>query len=155
MSQSGQRGGRPNESRRRSTAGFHRSSTVKGRLRPRDYAARRPVSRRPPRRSRTLRRLLGVGLLVLILLVVAGIALGGYAAYRQYTVGYVFTEPARGGSVSVTIPPGASLKEIATILEEHDVVASARAFRGYVEGQGKETTLRPGTYTFALSLIHI
>jgi len=89
-----------------------------------------------------------VVLLLLIVLVVAGIAFGGYAVYRQFTLGYVFAAPVRGGEVTVTIPKGASLKQIAATLEEIEVVASGRAFRDHVEEAGKATLLRPGTYTF-------
>ncbi len=101
--------------------------------------------RRP---SRAGRRALGVFLLLLIVLVVAGIAFGGYAVYRQFTLGYVFAAPVRGGEVTVTIPKGASLKQIAETLEEAEVVASGRSFRDHVEEAGKATLLRPGTYTF-------
>lgn len=149
MSDSGHRDRRSGGARRRqATTSYRRSSTVQSRPPSRQRPSRRPPSRRPPRRSRTARRLLGVALLLLILLVVTGIAVGGYAAYRQFTLGYVFAEPVRGGEVSVTIAEGASLKEIAATLEDNGVVASARAFRGFVEDQGKGTMLRPGTYTF-------
>lgn len=135
--------GRPDG--RRPTSSYRRSSTVQSR-----GPARRPPARRPPRRrpSRTGRRALGVGLLLLVLLVVAGIGVGGYAIYRQFTLGYVFAIPVRGGEVTVTVPEGASLKQIATLLEEADVVASGRAFRNRVEEEGKSTLLRPGTYVF-------
>jgi len=84
----------------------------------------------------------------LIVAIGAGVAFGGWAAYRHFTVGYVFNPPPPGGEVTVTIPEGATLKDIAARLEDAGVVTSARAFRGSVEDGGQATALRPGTYVF-------
>lgn len=83
-----------------------------------------------------------------IIAIGAGLAFGGWAAYRHFTVGYVFDPPPAGGEVTVTVPEGATLKDIASLLEDAGVITSARAFRSTVEEGGQATSLRPGTYVF-------
>ena len=103
---------------------------------------RRPLD---PRRRR--RRRAGAAVLALIvLLAVAGLVLGGYAAYRQFTLGYVFSAPPPGASVAVSIPKGATLHQIGDILQSSHVVPSGGAFVSRAEADGYSARFQPGTY---------
>lgn len=51
--------------------------------------------------------------------------------------------------VEVIIPKGATLHEIAALLEEHGVIRSALAFRVYTTGRYLEDGVRYGAYSFA------
>ena len=56
------------------------------------------------------------------------------------------TEP--GAPVTVTVPPGATATDIANLLEDAAVVASASAFAGQVDADGLAQSFLPGTYVF-------
>jgi UPF0755 protein len=99
--------------------------------------------------ARRRRRRAGLLALVLILLVVGGsAAFGGWALWRQVTTGYVFSAPQRGPAVTVVVPEGASLGQIADILAARHVVPRAGAFQSQAEHDGYAAKLQPGTYTF-------
>jgi UPF0755 protein len=86
--------------------------------------------------------------LILILLVVGGSAsFGGWALWRFVTAGYVFSAPPRGPAVSVVIPDGASLSQIADILAGRHVVPRAGAFQSRAEHDGYSREFQPGTYS--------
>jgi UPF0755 protein len=67
--------------------------------------------------------------------------------WRHFSLGYVFDPPQRGPQVSITVPEGASLAQIADLLAQAKVVPSARAFRSQAEDDGYAQRFRPGTYT--------
>jgi UPF0755 protein len=93
------------------------------------------------------RRRLGVFFLVLIVLAAgAAAAFGGWALWRFASVGYVFTAPQKGEVVSVTIPEGATLGQIADILAANKVVPRAGAFEQRAERDGYARKLQPGTF---------
>jgi UPF0755 protein len=79
-------------------------------------------------------------LLVAVLALVIGAGVGYARAYFQ--AGEV------GGTVTVVIKEGSSLRSIAAELSRRGVVEHARAFEIEVEGKGYATRLMPGTYTF-------
>jgi UPF0755 protein len=91
------------------------------------------------RRRRRRGRLTGY-LLVAILALVIGAGVGYARAYFQ--AGEV------GGTVTVVIKEGSSLRDIAAELANRGVVEHARAFEIEVDGKGYATRLQPGTYTF-------
>jgi UPF0755 protein len=84
-------------------------------------------------------RLIGY-LLVAILALVVG---GGVGYARAY-----FSDGAVGGTVTVVVPEGSSLRDIARVLEEKEVVKHARAFEIRADADGYATRFMPGTYTF-------
>ena len=53
----------------------------------------------------------------------------------------------QGPAVSVEIPTGSTLPQVAEILEAHDVVGSATLFRVYVRVRRADRELKAGTYT--------
>jgi UPF0755 protein len=81
----------------------------------------------------------------LVAAVTALAILAAGAATYLYVKDY-FAVGVRGPAVTVTIPPGSSLREIARLLEKAGVVRHARAFQYRAERDGYESSLRPGTY---------
>jgi UPF0755 protein len=115
-------------------------------VRPSTRPYRRPVRSLSPARRR--RRRAGILTLVLVLLVVGGsAAFGGWALWRQVTTGYVFSAPPRGPVVTVVVPEGASLSEIADILAARHIVPRAGAFQSRAEHDGYARKFQPGTYS--------
>ena len=93
-------------------------------------------------RRRRRGRLVGYFLVaVFALLIGAGV---GYA--RAY-----FSDGEVGGTVTVVIKEGSSLKGIAAQLEEKGVVKHARAFVIRADADGYATRFMPGTYTFRVN----
>ena len=56
-----------------------------------------------------------------------------------------------GGQVSVTVPKGATLSDVAALLEQAGVVKHATAFRIEAERAGHASDLKPGTYTLQVN----
>ena len=84
-------------------------------------------------------RLLGFLLVALLALVIgAGV---GYA--RAY-----FSDGEVGGTVTVVVKEGSSLRAIAAELEKQGVVKHARAFEIRADADGYATRFMPGTYSF-------
>ncbi|CAN5256981.1 endolytic transglycosylase MltG [soil metagenome] len=97
--------------------------------------------------SRWLRVLLGVGLTALVVVVSAtGLArfIGGSVEPEADDASAVTVEP--GLDVEVAVPPGASARQIATLLAESGVIESANEFELTVRDQGIANQLRAGTY---------
>lgn len=57
-----------------------------------------------------------------------------------------FVEQRPGTPVTVEIPPGAASPRVAQILEDHDVIASAKRFHLYARVLGADRGLKAGTY---------
>ena len=90
-------------------------------------------------RRRRRGRLLGFLLVALLALVIgAGV---GYA--RAY-----FSDGEVGGTVTVVVEEGSSLRAISAELEKQGVVKHARAFEIRADADGYATRFMPGTYTF-------
>ena len=96
---------------------------------------------RGPRRRRR-GRLAGY-LLVAILALLIGAGVGYARAY--------FSDGEVGGTVTVVIEEGSSLRAIAAELEEQGVVKHARAFEIRADADGYATRFMPGTYTFRVN----
>jgi UPF0755 protein len=56
-----------------------------------------------------------------------------------------------GKQVIVEIPPGASSGEVAYLLEENEIIASAVLFRAYVKLKGEDRSLKAGIYRMQTS----
>ncbi len=95
---------------------------------------------RGPRRHRG--RLLGY-LLVAVFALVIGAGVGYARAY--------FSDGEVGGTVTVVVEEGSSLRAIATELERQGVVKHARAFEIRAEADGYATRFMPGTYAFRVN----
>jgi len=63
-------------------------------------------------------------------------------------------EVEKGIEVEVEIKEGMNLTQIAELLEQKGVIDNAFVFRLYVQQQGKEKNLLPGTYTFITGSEH-
>ncbi len=97
--------------------------------------------------SRWLRVLLGVGVTALVVVVSAtGLArlIGGSVESSDDDTSTVTVEP--GLDVEVTVPPGASARQIANLLAEAGVIESANEFELTVRDQGIANQLRAGNY---------
>lgn len=108
--------------------------------------------RRERRRRRRKRRGFGSFLaVVLSLAVVGGIAYGAVTFGRE-RLGELFAGPAdyKGpgqGSVEVTIPQGATIRQIGNILVDADVVASSDAFVDAAQDHPDGLSIQAGDYT--------
>ena len=94
-----------------------------------------------------------VGLLVFLLLV-GGAGFGGY----RYLDSEVHAAQRSGqGSVSVDIPPGSSVTDIANLLANRGVIASALVFEAYVRVKGLGANLQAGHYAVpgGLSMVQV
>jgi UPF0755 protein len=90
-------------------------------------------------RNRRRGRLVGFILIALLALIIgAGV---GYA--RAY-----FSDGEVGGTVTVVVKEGSSLRAISTELERQGVVKHARAFEIRADADGYATRFMPGTYAF-------
>lgn len=99
----------------------------------------------PPAPPRKRRRWLKV----LVILVLLGLlALGGATAFFIWGMG----GSDAGQEVTVEIPEGASGSQIASILEDEEVIRSALVFRIIARMRGVDTGLRPGVYEMRTEL---
>ena len=114
-----------------------------------DAARARRREERARRRRRRRRRLVTTLVLVLVLSAVGGV---GWAAYKHTGIENFVTAPkdyegAGEDEVTVVIPDGAVGKDIAQILVDADVVATARAFLEALDDNPNAINIQPGTYT--------
>lgn len=110
--------------------------------------ARRREERARRRRKRK-RRLITALILVVVLAAVGGI---GYKAYNYSGLSSIGASPsdysgAGEGEVIVTIPDGATGNDIAKVLVDADVVATAGAFANAYADNANASNIQPGTYT--------
>jgi peptidoglycan lytic transglycosylase G len=102
----------------------------------------------PPGRVRPRPRIGRLVALGALLLVIAGVAWFAISLFQ----------PLKGdgeGEVRVTIPQGASLGEIADLLEQKGVVSSSSFFQLRARLAGRSGTLKPGNYTLARDMSFI
>lgn len=104
-----------------------------------------PKSVRPARRGRWKQALAAL-LLMVVLLAVAGAAVGRYLLYHPEV------DVAAGQPVRVTVPPGATTAEIADMLAAAGVVDSALMFRYQARESGLDGDLKPGEYDLATGM---
>jgi UPF0755 protein len=103
---------------------------------------------KPPRPARPRPRVGRLVALGALLLVIAGVAWFAISLFQ----------PFKGdgeGEVRVTIPQGASLGEIADMLEEKGVVSSSSFFQLRARLAGRSGNLKPGNYTLARDMSFI
>lgn len=80
-----------------------------------------------------------------IFLLIFGAVLAGFAANEIY-----FLRPAEGAPpVTVEVPAGASLDEVARLLADERLVSSPQLFEWYVRWRDLDRSIQPGTYTIA------
>jgi UPF0755 protein len=112
-----------------------------------------PLSRRERRRSRRSKRRRFISFLaVLVSLAVVGALVAGVYYGGRALLGDLFAPAADyegpgHGSVEVTIPPGATLRSIGSILVEADVVASQDAFVNAAQAHPQGMSIQAGDYT--------
>lgn len=81
-------------------------------------------------------------LLIVVAFLFSGLVLVGYGAYHQQL------KPVSQSTdvVQVTVPAGSSVREIANLLKEEDLIRSAWAFEWYVRNNNAREALQAGTY---------
>ena len=100
-------------------------------------------------RSEVFRRIRsGLAVLLALAVLVGGgwfAATKGYAKYMDWrqTDDYIGTGK---DDIQITVPTGASLSEIGSILVKAEVVRSSKAFKNAAAKEPKSTTIQPGTY---------
>ena len=100
-----------------------------------------------PHRSRWWLKLL----MVVILIAVLAVAAGGLYAKRWYDTALT-ARSTSAEAIVVTIEEGSSVKEIAAVLAEQQVIRSARAFDWYMRGRTDRDQIQAGTYELSQSL---
>ncbi|HSJ60722.1 MAG TPA: endolytic transglycosylase MltG [Jiangellaceae bacterium] len=108
--------------------------------------------RRERRRRRRKRRGFGSFLAVVLSLAVVGGIVYGAVTFGREWLGELFAGPADyegpgQGSVEVTIPPGATIRQIGNILVDADVVASSDAFVNAAQDHPDGLSIQAGDYT--------
>jgi UPF0755 protein len=92
-----------------------------------------------------------VVVVVAVLVVVGLVAAGGLALLRSVTGTKDYSGQGTG-SVSITVPDGASATRIARILTDAGVVASVEAFVEAAKDDPRSVTVQPGSYRMALRM---
>ncbi len=116
-----------------------------------EEAAHVPRRERRRRRRRKRRGFFSFLAVVVSLAVIGGIGYGVVTVGRDW-LGELFADPADyegpgQGSVEVTIPPGASIRQIGSILVDADVVASSDAFVNAAQDHPEGLSIQAGDYT--------
>ena len=83
--------------------------------------------------------------IALIVAVLAAIAGGRALRYRRFLAR---PYPPEAGAIEVDVPPGASLRQVARLLESSRVVASARMFRRLAKTRREAGRVQAGDYEF-------
>lgn len=115
------------------------------RRRPSGGRAQQRRSRRRRKRQRRKGRVATLFALVIIVAVLAGLGYLGFTWARGVMIPNDFTGEGTG-EVVVEIQEGESATDVAQMLEEQGVVASARAFVNAIGAAGKSSSLQPGQY---------
>lgn len=141
--------GRPSRSARHAKASPRTRSTRRSGRPAGEGLPGRHRAARPPRQARTRRGcghvILGI-LVVLVLLAVAGAAVGRYLLYHPET------EIAAGQPVHVVVEQGATTADIASMLADLGVIDNALMFRYRAREAGLDGTLKPGEYDLATGM---
>ncbi|MBO4269765.1 endolytic transglycosylase MltG [Microbispora triticiradicis] len=115
------------------------------RRRPSGGRAQQRRSRRRRKRQRRKGRVATLFAIVIIVGVLAGLGYLGFTWARGVMIPKDFTGEGTG-EVVVEIQEGESATDVAQMLEEQGVVASARAFVNAIGAAGKSSSLQPGQY---------
>ncbi|MBE3013851.1 endolytic transglycosylase MltG [Microbispora sp. NEAU-D428] len=102
-------------------------------------------SRRRRKRQRRKGRVATLFAVVIIVGVLGGLGYFGFTWARSVMIAKDYTGEGRG-EVVVEIEEGASATDVAQMLEDEGVVASARAFINAIGAAGKSSSLQPGQY---------
>ena len=116
-----------------------------------NYAATSKRSRRKrqaPRHAAPAKRHFPVWRVFLIILILAGLGVGGYFGVRYILHPYEGAKVEDGQTVTVVIPDGSSGSDIIQALLDAGVIHSSKDFRKAVQEQNADQSLRSGTYTF-------
>lgn len=77
------------------------------------------------------------------------VVMAGWLLYR-YAVRFPDRPASLAGSkINVTIPSGATFPQVVRILQDHNLICNAAAFRFYVNYKGLAAKIRAGSYTLA------
>lgn len=93
---------------------------------------------RPPKKNR-------VALLAVLVILLTTITFLGVRASNQQ---YLPVDPNNKTPVDIYIPDDASARQVASILEENEVIRSQKAFLSYCRKEKLDTRLKPGHYIF-------
>jgi UPF0755 protein len=111
-----------------------------------DHGRYRAARRRPPKRRKSRRITVWLGVLVVIGLIGAGVWFGLTQVLGIDIGGYDDYSGAGESDVVVEIPDGASTAVIAGVLHDGGVVASTKAFVKAAEGDNRVLGIQPGFY---------
>ncbi len=91
-----------------------------------------------------------IAIIVLILIVLA-VTIGGYLGYQYIKDGLTPVDPDNTETTEVTIPLGSSTSNIATILEENNIISNSTIFRFYIKFNNI-ADFQAGDYQFSSSM---
>lgn len=97
--------------------------------------------------AKTVRKIVLIIVLALVLIFVVG----GISGYKYVKSSLKPVDPDSANRIDIDIPMGASTSDIASILEENDVIKSALIFRFYIKFKN-ESDFQAGEYTFSKSM---
>lgn len=102
------------------------------------------ITARAKSRARRRRLLIGGLISLAVLLVVGG---GAVWFARTYYLNNLKPVNSSQTAVTVTIPEGSTVTDIASILKQHNLIRNTRIFSQYVRSQNQQDTLQAGTYS--------
>lgn len=76
------------------------------------------------------------------------LSLGAYLGIRSLNQQYLPVDPGNKTPVDVYIPANSSARQVASILEEHQLIRSQYAFLSYCRKEKLDAQLKPGHYSF-------
>ena len=127
----------PNRVRSASAPTYYKSSSKRDRRK-----------RQAPRHAAPVKRRFPIVRVLLVLIVLAGIGVGGYFGVRHILHPYEGAKVEDGQTVTVVIPDGSSGSDIIQALLDAGVIHSSKDFKKAVQEQNADQSLRSGTYTF-------
>lgn len=115
--------------------------------------------RRVREQRRRTRRLRAAGVVLAVVVALGAVAVWAWPTVSDTISGILKTGgadydegDATGGTVDVVIPQGANGREIANLLFDADVVASARSFVDVATARPEASRIQPGTYRLPLRI---
>ncbi|KGX93537.1 hypothetical protein N781_10930 [Pontibacillus halophilus JSM 076056 = DSM 19796] len=99
--------------------------------------------------ARTVRKIVGITLGVLVLVLIVG----GVSGYLYISSALKPVDPSSEDTKQVEIPIGSSTTQIASILEENNIVKDSTVFRYYIKFKN-ESGFQAGDYQFSPSMTH-
>ena len=99
------------------------------------------IFHKPEARPKGLRRFLGV-VFILVCLIAAGVAYGVHDYYQDNLKAVSNSQK----TVTITIPKGSTLDQVADILSQNGVIRSRKVFEQYVRAKGLQNKIQAGTY---------